>query len=77
MVYIRKCFRCNHQWASRGEKEPKVCSKCRSKYWNYDLDTQAVKVLALTVKPMRLPFEVKCPSCESTFQVTHPIFSAT
>ena len=28
------CKRCGHQWIPRSEKEPKVCPKCNSPYWN-------------------------------------------
>ena len=29
-----RCERCGHEWAPRGLKEPKVCPKCKSPYWN-------------------------------------------
>jgi|APSaa5957512622_1039677.scaffolds.fasta_scaffold74403_1 hypothetical protein len=30
-----RCERCGHAWISRGaRKEPLVCAKCRSPYWN-------------------------------------------
>lgn len=30
-----KCERCGHIWVPRDEdKEPKVCPKCKSPYWN-------------------------------------------
>lgn len=29
-----KCERCDHVWVPRDEKEPKVCPKCKSPYWN-------------------------------------------
>lgn len=30
-----KCERCGHIWRPReGTKEPKVCPKCKSPYWN-------------------------------------------
>ncbi len=31
-----RCERCSHEWIPRGgaEKEPRVCPKCRSPYWN-------------------------------------------
>jgi predicted Zn-ribbon and HTH transcriptional regulator len=29
-----RCERCNHEWVPNGEKEPKVCPKCHSPYWN-------------------------------------------
>lgn len=31
-----KCERCGHEWIPRGEdkKEPAVCPKCKSPYWN-------------------------------------------
>lgn len=29
-----KCERCGHEWVKRKEKEPIVCPKCKSPYWN-------------------------------------------
>jgi predicted Zn-ribbon and HTH transcriptional regulator len=30
-----RCERCNHEWIPRDfEKEPAVCPKCKSPYWN-------------------------------------------
>ena len=29
-----RCERCGHEWTPRGLKEPKVCPKCKSPYWN-------------------------------------------
>ena len=29
-----ECNRCNHKWNPRTPKEPKVCPKCKSPYWN-------------------------------------------
>ncbi len=30
-----RCERCGHEWLSRDErKEPKVCPKCKSPYWD-------------------------------------------
>lgn len=29
-----RCERCNHEWVPNGEKEPRVCPKCHSPYWN-------------------------------------------
>jgi len=28
------CERCGHVWRARTEKDPKVCPKCKSPYWN-------------------------------------------
>ena len=33
-VEIRKCLRCNHEWALRKKGEPVLCPKCKSPYWN-------------------------------------------
>jgi predicted Zn-ribbon and HTH transcriptional regulator len=34
-VYGFKCERCGHEWVPRdNKKEPKVCPKCKSPYWN-------------------------------------------
>ncbi|MEM0134973.1 MAG: hypothetical protein QXU18_07075 [Thermoplasmatales archaeon] len=33
-IEIYKCERCGHEWIKRGDKEPKVCPKCKSPYWN-------------------------------------------
>jgi DNA-directed RNA polymerase subunit RPC12/RpoP len=30
-----RCERCTHEWAPKSfDKEPKVCPKCKSPYWN-------------------------------------------
>jgi len=29
-----KCKRCGHTWIPRTNKEPRVCAKCNSIYWN-------------------------------------------
>lgn len=29
-----KCKRCGHTWIPRTNKEPRVCAKCNSVYWN-------------------------------------------
>jgi hypothetical protein len=29
-----RCERCSHEWVPNGEKEPRVCPKCHSPYWN-------------------------------------------
>jgi len=34
MIKLLNCLRCDHKWASRLERLPKVCPKCKSPYWN-------------------------------------------
>ena len=38
VINIYKCLRCGHEWAGRLKRElkrePKVCPKCNSPYWN-------------------------------------------
>lgn len=34
MIQIHNCLRCKHEWASKMERLPKVCPKCKSPYWN-------------------------------------------
>ncbi len=29
-----RCYRCTHEWIARGSKDPKVCPKCKSPYWD-------------------------------------------
>ena len=29
-----RCERCEHEWLPRGGKNPKVCPKCKSPYWD-------------------------------------------
>src|ERR1039458_9135002 len=29
-----RCERCDHEWIPNGEREPTVCPKCKSAYWN-------------------------------------------
>ena len=31
---INICKRCGHTWHPRSVKEPKICPKCNSPYWN-------------------------------------------
>ena len=33
MIYIHKCKRCGHEWASKSE-QPTVCPKCKTPYWD-------------------------------------------
>lgn len=34
-VWAWKCERCGHEWLPREkDREPKVCPKCKSPYWN-------------------------------------------
>jgi len=35
MIYIHKCLRCGHEWASK-DPRPARCAgqKCRSPYWD-------------------------------------------
>jgi hypothetical protein len=30
----KKCLRCPHEWYPRTPKEPVICPKCKSPYWN-------------------------------------------
>ena len=34
MIKLLKCLRCGWEWASRMERLPKVCPRCKSPYWN-------------------------------------------
>lgn len=34
IIRKRGCLRCGHIWFPNSEKEPKVCPKCKSPYWN-------------------------------------------
>jgi predicted Zn-ribbon and HTH transcriptional regulator len=34
MLFTFVCNRCGHKWNPRAPKEPKVCPKCKSPYWN-------------------------------------------
>jgi len=29
-----RCERCGHEWVPNSEREPSVCPKCKSPYWN-------------------------------------------
>ena len=29
-----RCERCSHEWIPNSEREPSVCPKCKSPYWN-------------------------------------------
>lgn len=33
-VMGHRCERCTHQWIPKGEREPTVCPRCKSPYWN-------------------------------------------
>jgi len=33
-ILAYKCERCSHIWKGRGKREPIVCPKCKSAYWN-------------------------------------------
>jgi predicted Zn-ribbon and HTH transcriptional regulator len=46
MIEIRKCNRCDHEWALRGLKtEPVRCPKCKSQYWNKERKRPKKEVL--------------------------------
>jgi len=34
MIEGYQCERCEHKWIARSKKEPVVCPKCHSPYWN-------------------------------------------
>ncbi len=42
-----RCERCEHEWIPNGEKEPLVCPKCHSPYWNQPRKTTARKVSSM------------------------------
>lgn len=31
---ILECMRCGHSWVTYREKNPKVCARCKSPYWD-------------------------------------------
>lgn len=33
-IWGYRCERCGHDWVPREQKEPQVCPKCKSPYWN-------------------------------------------
>jgi DNA-directed RNA polymerase subunit RPC12/RpoP len=33
-IKIYNCKRCNHEWANRNGREPIICPRCKSAYWN-------------------------------------------
>ena len=33
MVYVHKCLRCGHEWASKNS-HPVRCPKCKTPYWD-------------------------------------------
>lgn len=37
-----KCLRCGHEWHPRDDDLPKVCPKCKSKYWNRPVTRKTV-----------------------------------
>jgi len=50
-IYILKCVKCNHEWASKKEK-PRLCPKCKSAYWD------------LPIKPEDfMKGTISCPLC--------------
>lgn len=38
------CERCGHVWVQKGENKPKVCSKCKSPYWQKPLNEYWKKI---------------------------------
>lgn len=34
MMPKHNCKRCNHTWIPRSDNKPRVCSKCKSPYWD-------------------------------------------
>ena len=51
MLNIHKCLRCGHDWASRMDRLPKVCPKCKSPYWNKPKWKGINEVMNMTVTP--------------------------
>ena len=46
-----RCERCDHEWLPREkDREPRVCPKCKSPYWNTPRRTPA-PVSSTTKKP--------------------------
>lgn len=42
-----RCERCNHEWIPNGDKEPLVCPKCHSPYWNQPRKNASMKVTSM------------------------------
>jgi predicted Zn-ribbon and HTH transcriptional regulator len=42
-VFGFRCTRCGHEWVPREEREPRVCPKCKSPYWNRPRQARAKK----------------------------------
>jgi len=36
VVKEKECKRCGHKWIPRLERNPVLCPKCKSAYWNID-----------------------------------------
>ena len=34
VLKLMRCSRCMHAWSPRGGAAPRVCTKCKSQYWN-------------------------------------------
>jgi predicted Zn-ribbon and HTH transcriptional regulator len=39
-VYV--CKRCGHEWIPRTDRKPSTCPKCRSAYWDREIERQTV-----------------------------------
>jgi len=39
------CIRCGHSWFKRMDRLPKVCSKCKSPYWNKSRIKRKVRII--------------------------------
>src|SRR5271156_4436119 len=42
-----RCERCSHEWIPNGDKEPLVCPKCHSPYWNKPRKTASRKATSM------------------------------
>jgi len=38
MIKIYSCKLCQHQWANRQQKVPRLCPKCKSVRWNDEIE---------------------------------------
>lgn len=41
-VWGYSCERCSHIWVPRSEREPTVCPKCKSPYWDRPVERKSV-----------------------------------
>ena len=58
-----RCERCAHEWVARGraEKQPRICPKCKSAYWDRHKEPRAGVTQTAEAVPAQAPQTINRP----------------